>query len=238
MAHGSQTKFFQLVVKHFPELFGGSVLDVGSLDINGGPHLLISPRTYVGVDLGEGPNVTLVGRGEDLDLPTASFDVSMSSECFEHNPYWRATLLNMVRMTRPEGLIVFTCATTGRLEHGTSRTDVDSAPLAVAVGQEYYENVTPKQVATALRGSSLATWAAFVNKHESDLLFVGIRGPISDSATTLRFNALCNEVPGAFPARRYDGRYARHLAISLFGDRGTRGYQRLGSWRSKLPSAT
>ena len=50
----------------------------------------------------------------DIALPTASFDVVISCECFEHNPYWRETFLNMTRVLRPGGLFVLTCATTGR----------------------------------------------------------------------------------------------------------------------------
>lgn len=95
--------FFGDVVAAFPGHFAGRVLDIGSLDINGGPHTLFTSAEYVGVDLGSGPNVTHVGRGEDLTLPDGRFDVAMSSECFEHNRAWRATVSNMIRMTRRGG---------------------------------------------------------------------------------------------------------------------------------------
>jgi SAM-dependent methyltransferase len=178
VAHPDQLAFFGLVAAAFPQHVAGSVLDIGSLDINGGPHTLIHPREYVGVDLGAGPNVTLVGRAEDLDLDSDSFDVAMSSECFEHNPAWPATLRNMIRMTRPSGLIAFSCATTGRPEHGTTRSDRGfGAPLAVSQGQEHYRNVTGRQARRAIPDAALAAAFTAVNVPALDLYLVGVKAP-------------------------------------------------------------
>ena len=177
MAHADQMRFFGMVADAFPGHFEGRVLDVGALDVNGGPHNQISPSEYVGVDLAEGPNITLVARGEDLQFPTGHFDVAMSSECFEHNPAWQSTLHNMIRMTRPSGLIVFSCATTGRPEHGTSRSDGGfGAPLAVELGQEYYRNVSAGVVRRVVDDGKLAGYFTVVNDRIFDLYFVGIKG--------------------------------------------------------------
>ena len=182
MSHADQIRFFDIVMRHFPDHFAGRVLDIGALDVNGGPHDRMSPREYVGVDLSEGPNISIVGRGEDLDLPTGSFDVAMSSECFEHNPHWRATLQNMIRMTCERGLIAFSCATTGRPEHGTTRSDGGwAAPLAVQLGQEYYDNVTKGQVEKCLDGEQVPLRFMIVNDRIFDLYFVGIKGTGTDS---------------------------------------------------------
>ena len=148
MSHKSQMDFFEKVIRQYKNPFAGKVLDIGSLDINGGPHQLISPREYVGVDLAEGKNVTLISRGEKVNFEDSYFDVTMSSECFEHNPEWQQTLINMIRQTSKEGLVVFSCATFGRRKHGTSDSadKGKSAPLAVAIGQEYYSNVKGRDV--------------------------------------------------------------------------------------------
>lgn len=224
MAHASQIQFFKIALAAFADLFSGRVLDVGSLDINGGPHELLNPIEYVGVDLAEGPNVDLVARGEELDFPTGSFDLSMSSECFEHNPCWQPTLVNMVRMTRRGGLIVFSCATTGRPEHGTTRSDGGfSAPLAVGQGQEHYANVTPRQVATVLNGVPLAGHFMQVNRSNYDLFFVGLKEGASrgdlDSLRSLKVSA-----ENLFGRNRYPGRLPRRLAIQLLGDACARIY--------------
>jgi SAM-dependent methyltransferase len=176
--HADQMRFFDLVIAQFPQHFAGRVLDIGSLDINGGLNDRFDAKEYIGVDIGPGENVHLVAHGENLDLPTGSFDVVMSSECFEHNPAWRATLNNMIRMARPGGLIAFSCATTGRPEHGTSRSDRGfGAPLAVEVGQEYYANVAPSQVWKCIDRPMLAGGFTAVNDRIFDLYFVGIKAP-------------------------------------------------------------
>jgi SAM-dependent methyltransferase len=227
-------EFFKVVFEVFPEHVAGSVIDIGSLDINGGPHRLISPSRYVGVDLGEGPNVDLVERGEELGFASAEFDVSMSSECFEHNPHWRATLHNMVRMTKPGGLIVFTCATTGRAEHGTSRSDGGaSAPLATQIGQEYYHNVTVEDVTECLKGSKVSNIVMRTYRPSSDLMVIALRDPAPDElALRLRdCNDLLNQT---FGNPRYTGSFLRHVMITLFGDSGEILYRRASQWVRKL----
>lgn len=176
MAHAEQMHFFSSVIARFPNHFVGRVLDVGSLDINGGPHTLISPEEYLGVDVSGGPNISLVCKGEDISLPSGYFDVAMSSECFEHNSNWRATLHNMIRMTKPAGLIVWTCATVGRREHGTTRSDGGfAAPLNVAKGVEYYHNVSKGDVVSCLDETLFDHYSLFVNDAASDLYFFGIK---------------------------------------------------------------
>lgn len=142
MAHGEQREFFQKVKASWPWAFKNQwVLEVGSLDINGTVRDFFENCHYVGIDIGPGPGVDAVANGADVDFPTNQFDVSVSAECFEHNPDWVKTFHNMHRMTRRAGLIVFTCASEGRPEHGTSRSDIGSSPLTVDLGWEYYRNL-------------------------------------------------------------------------------------------------
>lgn len=162
-------------------------MDIGSLEINGGPHLMLKPQEYVGVDLAKGLNVNLVSRGEDVSLPSNYFDASISSECFEHNPNWRSTLHNMTRMVKNGGIVAFSCATTGRPEHGTSRSDGGmAAPLAVKLGVEYYENVTEVDVLSCIGKNLFITFNIFINRNSKDLYFVGIKGESSE-IINLRF---------------------------------------------------
>lgn len=176
MSHPEQMQFFSLVIRYFERQFSGDVIDIGSMDINGGPHHLISPNRYVGVDLAEGPNVTLVSHGQDVAFDQSSFDVAMSSECFEHNPNWKETLKNMIRMTKPGGVIAFSCATKGRAEHGTTRSDQGyAAPAAVSIGQEYYKNVTKMEVWRVIRRQPLARYYIYTNYVTHDLYFVALK---------------------------------------------------------------
>ena len=142
MAHGEQREFFEKVKSQFPDHFEGKwVLEVGSLDINGTVRDFFTDCHYVGIDIGPGPGVDAIANGADVDLPDSQFDTSVTAECFEHNPDWIKTFWNMHRMTKENGIIVLTCASDGRPEHGTTRSDVGSSPLTVDLGWEYYRNL-------------------------------------------------------------------------------------------------
>lgn len=142
MAHSTQQDFILYIKDKFPNYFKNKkVLEVGSLDINGSMRSIFSDCEYIGIDVDEGNGVDIVCQGQEYDAPDESFDVCSSGECFEHNPYWAETFANMVRMCKSGGLVFFTCATTGRKEHGTTRTDSESSPLTVKIGWEYYRNL-------------------------------------------------------------------------------------------------
>lgn len=181
MSHEEQMEFFQFV---FTSVLRGTaagirIIDFGSLDINGGPHRLLNSIDceYIGVDLDEGANVDLVSRGELVDYSTASFDVAMSSELFEHAPTWREIFYNMSRLTKPGGIVVTTCAGRFRQEHGTTRSDNGySAPFVVRQGVEYYKNVSAKDIRSSI---ALESWfdnyPVYENHWSCDTYFVGIR---------------------------------------------------------------
>ena len=130
MAHNEQRDFCRSVKQILPSYFNNTmVLDIGSLDINGSNQFLFDDCLYIGVDVAEGRNVDLITTGHQLMLPDASVDVIISTECFEHDQFYDKTLKNIFRMLKPGGLFLFTCATTGRPEHGTRRTSPQDAPL-------------------------------------------------------------------------------------------------------------
>ena len=177
MAHESQLKFFEISIKHFLEKFSQKVIDIGSLDINGGPHGLFKAQEYVGVDLSEGLNVTYVARGEEVDFDDKYFDVAMSSECFEHNPNFAETIINMSRMLKDDGLFIFSAAGIGRREHGTPRSDQQfSAPL-LSKDKYYYRNLTKQMVELAVNQEELPKYFIFRNWLIRDIYFIGIKNP-------------------------------------------------------------
>jgi len=139
VSHQSQLDFVAGVKSAFPEYFSKSVvLEVGSLNINGSVRQFFSDSIeYVGCDLGEGDGVDLVCAGHELPFADGHFDVAISCECFEHDKYWRKTFQKMVDLVRVGGLIVFSCATTGRPEHGATRTSPADAPFT----NDYYMNL-------------------------------------------------------------------------------------------------
>ena len=176
MAHYSQQEFVGTIVRNFKSSFAGKVLEIGSLDITGNVSNLFTAEEWIGVDIGPGKNVTLVGRGEELSFDSNYFDVTISGECFEHNPAWKTTFANMVRMTKPGGLVVMTCAGKGRLEHGTTRSDYGvSAPLMVESGIEYYRNLSKRDLRKVIDESLFSKYGIFNNWGECDLYFAGLK---------------------------------------------------------------
>ena len=76
MSHKEQIDFFMSIKNKFPEMFNGvSVLEVGSLDINGSIRNLFDATIYIGVDLEEGPSVDVIGQGQELSYDDKFFDV-------------------------------------------------------------------------------------------------------------------------------------------------------------------
>lgn len=177
MAHPNQLQFIEKVSQHLANDYTDKhILEVGSYDVNGSVRSYFKKSSYVGVDLTEGAGVDIVCEGNKLDHPDETYDLTLSCECFEHNPYWAETFLNMYRMTKAGGIVAFTCATTGRLEHGTTRTSPTQSPGTQTVGWEYYLNLTEKDFKKLVNINSLFESHFFLtNKHSHDLYFVGMK---------------------------------------------------------------
>lgn len=170
MAHIQQFYFVEFVKNKFPQNFyKAKVLEIGSLNINGTVRDLFVDCDYLGVDVGEGKDVDLVCEGQNLDDPNETYDTTISCECFEHNPYWKETFENMHRMTKIGGLVIFSCATTGRPEHGTSRTNKADSPLTT---WDYYRNLTEQD----FNVEGMFSQYEFATQHQThDLYFYGVK---------------------------------------------------------------
>lgn len=181
MAHAAQQVFCRKILQVFPEYFTNvRVCDIGSLDINGNNHYLFDNYSYVGVDVGAGNNVTVVSKGHDYrPAEGKKFDTVISTECFEHDMYWDKTIINVCEnLLRPGGMFLFTCATTGRPEHGTRRSNPQDAPLLEQHDGEwadYYMNLTEQDVRSKIDLDKYFHIYRFSTHEEScDLYFWGI----------------------------------------------------------------
>lgn len=178
MAHESQTNFV-LSVKNSNENFFSNkkVLEIGSVDINGSPRNLFSNCEYIGVDVASGKNVDRVCFGHLVDDPDESYDVVLSTECFEHDPHWMDTFKNIIRLCKSGGLIFFTCATTGRPEHGTHRTTPgDSLTCQLGDLGNYYKNLEEKDFRANINFEQhFQSFTFSTNANPADLYFYGIK---------------------------------------------------------------
>jgi SAM-dependent methyltransferase len=177
MAHQEQLKFVQTISQSLTNDFSDlKVLEIGSFDVNGSIRKYFDKSSYVGVDLSVGPGVDIVCEGNKLDHPAQTYDVALSCECFEHNPYWAETFSNMYRMTKDGGAVLFTCATTGRPEHGTARTFANVSPGSQSIGWDYYKNLTESDFRKVFNFDELFVSYLFLTNQQSfDLYFFGVK---------------------------------------------------------------
>lgn len=173
MAHEAQIAFLLQVKAAMPDKFKNCrVLDIGSLDLNGNNRYLFENYKYLGVDIGYGENVDLVCRGHEVQ-DAHGFDVVISTECFEHDEFWADTIKNMIKLTKPSGLVLFSCATTGRPEHGTTRTSPTDSPFT----NNYYKNLSISDMDSEINFSEHFKQYKFISQTNPscDLYFWGIK---------------------------------------------------------------
>ena len=180
--HLEACAFMIFCQKQFPLFFKDrkSVLDVGSGDINGNNRFLFDENCYyTGNDVFEAKNVTIVSKTKDLPFGENSFDTIVSTECFEHDPEYKLSFQKIVNMLKPGGLLVFTCASTDRAEHGTRRT----SPLCsygtignVEGWQDYYKNLTFEDFDNAINvAETFKFYGAYYNSFSKDFYFWGLK---------------------------------------------------------------
>ena len=132
---------------------------------------------YTGIDVGEGPGVDIVCPGQLYNAPDKTYDVVLSAECFEHNPYWLETFQNMIRMCKDGGLVFFTCATYGREEHGTTRSSPEASPLTVGLNWDYYKNLGQMDFMNIINFNKHFQYYQFESRNvvPQDLYFAGLK---------------------------------------------------------------
>lgn len=130
---------------------GNRVLEVGSLDINGGVRHLFDDLTsggglYVGIDAQSGPGVDLVADASVYKSPWP-IDIVVCLEVFEHTSLWPKIIRNMHETLAPGGVFIATMAGEGRRPHSA----IDEKPIRP---WEYYQNVTGPMLESRLRDFS------------------------------------------------------------------------------------
>lgn len=196
MAHKEQKNFLDRIKNKFPNAFKEcKVLDVGSFDVNGNEKPWFDNCDFIGLDIGPGKGVDVVCPANEYDAPDETFDTIISCECWEHNPFYKESILNCIRMLKPGGYFIFTCATTGRPIHGTASQDkIDQEKRKTLQGNvfnewitmpnvirkewnnEYYKNVTEKDIRSFLDINSIFSSYEFeIEKKHCDLYFWGIK---------------------------------------------------------------
>jgi SAM-dependent methyltransferase len=176
VAHAQELAFVDILRQNFPTYFTGrKVLEIGSLNISGSVRQFFTDCDYTGIDVAPGKDVDRVMRGEDCSDPAGQYDVIITCEMMEHNERWQATWLNMLRLLQPAGLLIMTCASYGRRQHGTPAYEPEASPLTADQGRSYYRNLGEEDLQSlANLDTWFAFWTFFRNYASFDLYFYGI----------------------------------------------------------------
>jgi SAM-dependent methyltransferase len=103
-------RFFESYVRS-----GKLILDIGSMDINGSLRdFRPEGSNYVGVDLepGDGVDVVVKTNGQ-LPFSEEIFDIVVSTSCFEHDPIFWQTFLEMCRVLKDGGYLYLNAPSKG-----------------------------------------------------------------------------------------------------------------------------
>ena len=178
--HKEAREFTLFVRRILSEFFIGKVvLDVGSGDINGNNKFLFENCEYNGNDVIQAPNVTIVSKTKDLPFKDNTFDTIISTECFEHDPEYKESIIKIYNMLKPNGLFCFSCASTGRPEHGTRRSNPNDSYGTIGNLEDmsdYYKNLTQIDLNNVLLLNTMfSVWDTYYNNDSKDLYFVGIK---------------------------------------------------------------
>lgn len=178
MAHKVQYEYVERVKNLYPLSFKDCVVyDFGSLDINGNNRVHFENPEYTGIDLGEGKNVDVISKAHEF-RPRKKADVVISTEMLEHDMYWKKSLQNMLKLLKKGGLMVVTCATHGRPEHGTLKTKATDSPFTSGIQEwsNYYRNLGEEDFIEALEPeSNFKEYEISLELDHKDIQFYGIK---------------------------------------------------------------
>jgi hypothetical protein len=153
---------FDFVAAHVGGRAPTSVLEIGSLDINGSVRALFGPGIeYHGLDVVDGPGVDEVADAATWRAASV-YDVVVSTEVLEHAPRWRDILTNAWDAVAPGGILLATCATDPRAPH-SAVDGLDVRP------EEYYANVAPGDVLAHVRPWSAERVVVEAHRGRGDL---------------------------------------------------------------------
>jgi SAM-dependent methyltransferase len=158
------------------------VIEAGSLNINGSVREFFDdPQEYVGVDAKNGRDVDWHGIFHEYDgHPKNHFDVAISTETLEHDPFWTVTLRTMIDFIKPEGALVVSCAGPNRGPHGTKyhlteqgKEVYEYHPLGPE--RDYYFNMRPQMLLYELFCTSGFRYLSYDSLRDgADICFVAV----------------------------------------------------------------
>ena len=146
-------------------------MEVGSHNINDSPRKYFwFNKSYTGIDISEGKGVDRVGEFNKMSFDR-KFGVVVSTEMLEHDINWRESLAKMYDLLEVGGLLLITCASSDRSEHGTKRTTPHCSPDTT----DYYRNISTEDFKSILSEWMFEHYVLQTARGLNDLQFYGIK---------------------------------------------------------------
>jgi SAM-dependent methyltransferase len=164
--HKNIKKLFRIIDFHAGAILrSGKVIEFGSLNTNGTIRdYFLRTEEYIGVDWREGDCVDVVKLCHEYhEKMNTYFDVVVSTEMLEHDPYWMLSLQRMCELVRYDGFLILSWANSLRKRH-----HVDHSPL-----ENYYMGLPLSSVVNVIQ-----TYAYFKTmvqvENADDCYFIGV----------------------------------------------------------------
>lgn len=96
-----------------------SIMEVGSLNINGSARDILESSTYMGIDIcnGNGVDLEVDATFPNLYKILGTYDIVISTETMEHVHDWRRLVTNIKNFTKPGGTIMVSTRSPGYAYH-------------------------------------------------------------------------------------------------------------------------
>lgn len=115
--HLNNRKWLEDCKKAYPKNFEGcSVLEIGSLNVNGTARDYFDNCEYVGVDRDAGLDVDIVSDARETKFDK-KFDTLLILSVFEHDFKWKETLKHNLQWLKKDGLCLVCFGAEGNLPH-------------------------------------------------------------------------------------------------------------------------
>lgn len=180
--YSQQHNWLTKLKNKFPQYFmeNKKILEVGSFNVNGTFREHFAGE-YTGIDISDGMGVDIISLGHEYDVPDWTYDVVFSTNSLEHDIYWRKTLINMIRVLKPDGLFFIICS--GKwAEHGTKEHEPYNSLTSRRkdTWSNYYHSITPQELMSGLnvyKNFETGNWRLEMFR-SIDLTFWGIKHQI------------------------------------------------------------
>jgi len=223
MSHPQQLDF----IKNFSDLIHTrkktvfDILEIGSYEVNSSLRKYFLNSNYLGIDLVNGPGVDKVLDGSKIESLNKKFDIIISSECFEHASNWKEIFRAMINCIKDEGYVIMTCASKGRTEHGTKRSDffysmvykyeVNGSP---GTNDEYYKNLSKKDFFKNFNINGIfENYFFFYNIHSFDLYFIGQKRRSKEGSLIETLENKIKEINKDYPSFQSIKRFLLHSLL-------------------------